>query len=237
MDFNYTTMLAEFNIGSAHPGGFSATKRAWDLIQAYPHDIILDVGCGTGKTLAYLAETTSSQLFGIDNHKMMIEKAKQRLKTNRKIDLFLADLTKLPFQSDTIDCLLSESVTSFADIAIGLKEYSRVLRKQGILCLIEITAKEQLASEDRTEINQFYGTQSILTKSEWEGAIHKAGFTIIDRMPLPATSEGRVDLDMDMKIDPIYFDFLGHHFHLIEKLQNQIIGYLFLCQKETVKAD
>lgn len=237
MDFSYTNMLAQLNIGSAHPGGASATQKAWHKIESYPHDVILDAGCGTGRTLAYLADTTSSHLIGIDNNEAMIEKAKQRLKDSRQVDLILADLTELPFPSETIDCILSESVTSFANIATGLKEYHRVLREDGILCLIEITAKDALSAEESAEINGFYGTNSILTKSEWQDAINEASFYTIDCIPFPATSEGDVDMDIETKVDPIYFDFLTHHYHLIEKMRHQLIGYLFLCQKRVTKDD
>ncbi|WP_440897767.1 class I SAM-dependent methyltransferase [Amphibacillus sp. Q70] len=237
MDFSYTNMLAQLNVGSAHPGGASATQQAWHKINSHPHDVILDAGCGTGKTLAYLAETTKSRLFGIDNNDTMIAKAKQRLKNSRQVDLILADITDLPFPNETIDCILSESVTSFVDITVGLKEYHRVLREHGILCLIEITAKDPLSANESAEINGFYGTHSILTKSEWQDAINEAGFCSIDCIRLPATTEGNADIDMQSKVDPIYFEFLAHHYHLIEKIHDQLIGYLFLCQKCVTERD
>ena len=43
MEFTYTNMLAKLNVASAHPGGLAATKKAWDKLKQYPHDVIRQV--------------------------------------------------------------------------------------------------------------------------------------------------------------------------------------------------
>ena len=239
MTFTYTDMLEKLNIGSAHPGGLQTTKKAWQKMHAFPHDVILDAGCGTGRTLAYLAEKNLSRLIGIDHNKNMIQRARDRLNEYPEVELFSADLTKLPLENETIDGIFSESVTSFIPVKAGLKEYHRILREEGILCLIEITAVKPLSSQEKDKINQFYGTKSVLTKSEWHQAIEEANFSIIDSTPLPATTSDEIEIDMNTEIDPIYFEFLSHHYHLIEKIQNQLIGYFYFCQKRAteVKTD
>ncbi|WP_249728292.1 class I SAM-dependent methyltransferase, partial [Bacillus paralicheniformis] len=44
---------------------------------------ILDVGCGTGQTAAYLATAYQARLTGIDIHPVMIKKAQKRMQKRR----------------------------------------------------------------------------------------------------------------------------------------------------------
>lgn len=233
MDFTYTSMLANLNVGSAHPGGFPATKNAWQKIKYFPHQTILDAGCGTGKTLNYLSKVTQSRLIGIDRHQGMLEQAKKRLK-NKQVELILADLQALPLDDESIDCIFSESVSSFSKINRLLSEFHRVLRPDGLLHLIEITTNDTLPAEDLAEMNSFYGTETILTKTEWRDYIKLNGFEIIDTTILPATTEGKVELEIKPDTEQIYLDFLTQHFQSIGKFQEKLIGVQFLCQKQSV---
>lgn len=230
MEFTYTNMLAQLNVASAHPGGLTATKNTWQKLKKYPHDVILDAGCGTGKTLEFLTEVTKSYLIGVDLHQEMIQKAQQRL-ADTSVELKFGDLKNLPFKDQSIDCIISESVVSFNEIAPILNEYNRVLRPGGILYLIEITTDQTLTKSALDQINQFYGTESILTSDQWIDSINRAYFNLIEHSPLPATTDGQADLIIDSNLNPIFLDFLSHHFHLIESIQNPLIGYEFFCQK------
>lgn len=233
MEFTYTNMLAQLNVASAHPGGLAATKKAWNKLKQYPHDVILDAGCGTGKTLEFLTEVTKSHLIGVDQHQEMFKKAQQRL-TGKSVELKLADLKNLPFKDHSIDCIISESVVSFNEISPILNEYNRVLRPGGILYLIEITAEQTLTKSAIDQINQFYGTESILTSDQWIDSINRAYFNLIEHSALPAMTDGQADLKIDANLDPIFLDYLSHHFHLIESTHNALIGYQFLCQKNSI---
>lgn len=231
MDFTYMNMLAQLNVASAHPGGFTATKKAWEKLKNFRHDVILDAGCGTGKTLAYLANKTNSQLIGVDQLEAMIKKASQRLQ-HTSVKLHLANIGSLPLENETIDCIISESVISFNNVRDCLAEYHRVLRPGGTLYIVEITACDTLTFSEQDEINQFYGTQSILTADEWNKLIKQAGFNVIESSPLPATADGQIELEFNDQINSIYIDYLSHHYHLINILQTKLMGQQFFCQKK-----
>lgn len=232
MNYTYTDMLAHLNISSAHPSGLSSTKETWEKLKPYNPKVILDVGYGTGKTLAYLTENTTAHLMGIDKSKAMIKKARERLEHKEQVDLMLGDMIALPLADISIDCILSESVTSFVEPSTALNEYFRVLKKNGVLCLIEVTATDSLSQHELNELNSFYGTHTILTKAEWESQLDEAGFIIIEHHPIVATSEGDNELDLASETASIFFEFLAYHYHLIEKMQNQLIGYFYFCQKK-----
>jgi ubiquinone/menaquinone biosynthesis C-methylase UbiE len=69
--------LTSFGVGGAHPGGLKLTKNI--LSREYiDQKSILDVGCGTGQTSAYIAEKYQCAVTAIDNNTTMLEKAKKR---------------------------------------------------------------------------------------------------------------------------------------------------------------
>lgn len=234
MEFTYTTMLAQLNVASAHPGGLSTTKKAWEHLKNYRHDCILDAGCGTGKTLEFLAEVTNSRLIGIDQDQAMIKQAKQRLK-GKTVELIQGNLQELPFDDGSIDCIISESVVSFNQIEPILSEYNRVLRPGGILHLIEITGDQTLTPETIKKIKQFYQIKSLLSPDEWIESIEKVHFNLIDYFPLSATNDGDTELRITPNTNQIFLDYLNHHYHLIESIQRDLVGYQFFCQKKMTK--
>lgn len=237
MEFTYTSMLAQLNVASAHPGGFAATKKAWEHLKNYRHDCILDAGCGTGKTLEFLAEVTNSRLIGIDQNQAMIKQAEQRLK-GKTVELIQGKVQELPFEDGSIDCIISESVVSFNQIDPILREYNRVLRPGGILHLIEITGDQTLTQKMIKEVKQFYQLKSLLSPDEWIESIEKVHFDLIDYFPLSTTNDGDAGLKISTDTNQIFLDFLNHHYHLIELIQKSLIGYQFLCQKKmTEQAD
>ena len=99
MELNYLNCLALFGIGGAHPGGLQLTKEILSREKINEKTIILDVGCGTGQTSAYMAEKYKCKIIGLDNNEMMLEKAKKRFYriSNLPIETRLGSVESLPF--------------------------------------------------------------------------------------------------------------------------------------------
>ncbi|MCZ0704369.1 ubiquinone/menaquinone biosynthesis C-methylase UbiE [Natronobacillus azotifigens] len=231
MTVSYTDMIAAFNIGSAHPGGLAVTKEMFQQVEKHPHQSILDVGCGTGRTVQYISEQTTGKIIGIDYDPKMITKAKQKLANTTNVELKTGNVEALPIDEETIDCIISESVTSFAHIPVALKEYARVLRENGILCLLEMTATMPLSPEAKQELTSFYGLSSIYTEPEWREAIERAGFTLLDSLSFAPETEGVLDSDIHQTIDPVYFDIMARHYQLTEKYRDVLGSRIYYCQK------
>lgn len=222
-------MIATFGIGGAHPGGLSTTKYLLSNVHLAEQEPILDVGCGTGQTLAYLAKNFSNPLYGIDQHQDMLVKAKKRLNNLSSITLLQATAESLPFDDQYFSLILSESVTAFTNSEKTLREYFRLLKQNGQLILLEMTANELLPSEERTEIEQFYQIPRLFTEQMWVTAIKQAGFKQVYTEALPDTLENVVDFDLHPMIDSTYFELIANHYHLTEKYQDTLSARIYLC--------
>lgn len=95
---------------------------------------ILEVGCGPGANIWYLAREGFSA-FGIDGSTVAIERAEQRLlKEGLNAELNVADVMKIPYPDDFFDAVIDIEciyANSMADSQIILNEIKRVLKPGG----------------------------------------------------------------------------------------------------------
>lgn len=175
---SYLDFLAQMGISSAHPGGFVLTKAILDREALTSEIEVLDVGCGTGRTSEYIANTYHSHVTALDAHPVMLEKAAKRFeKCPYPIKLVEGNVEELPFSDNSFDMIIAESVTAFTNIPVTLSEYYRVLKPGGKLIDIEMTSEMKLIPEAIEEIKQLYGTKQVLTESEWTELFGKIGYT------------------------------------------------------------
>ncbi|NYF26264.1 class I SAM-dependent methyltransferase [Sporosarcina sp. JAI121] len=178
---NYLDLVAHFGIGGAHPGGFSLTKSILEDETIQPVEAVLDVGCGTGQTAAFLAQRFGCQVTAIDNHPVMVMKAKERFEINGSSVLVIAgDAQNLDLLDNSFDLLIAESVIAFTDISKTLYELSRVLKSGGRMIMIEMAAEQPLPEELRKKACSLYGIKEIPNEDEWKLKIQQAGFTHIE---------------------------------------------------------
>lgn len=187
MSDTYLDLLAYMGISGAHPGGFALTQSILQNETIQSTDAILDIGCGTGQTAAFLAKKFDCDVTAIDNHPVMIEKAMERRKGDARIKVREGDAQNLDFIADTFDFILSESVLVFTDIRKTLHEISRVLKSKGSLILIEMTAEQSIPEEVLQQIRMLYGIQHVPSEVEWISHLQQAGFTKINKLNIPST--------------------------------------------------
>ena len=138
---------------------------------------ILDVGCGTGQTAAYLASSYQANVTGLDIQPIMIEKARQRMhKARLPVKLIQGSIEQTSLGSESFDLILAESVLAFVNLQQALQEIYRLLKKGGRFIAIEFTIPKTLRTELADDIQQFYGFQSLLMKKDWVRLLHQAGF-------------------------------------------------------------
>lgn len=74
----YLEMLSLFGVSGAHPGGLAFSKAVLQKAAPPPDQPILDAGCGTGQTAAYLGHLLYPVTV-VDKDPVMLEKAKKDL--------------------------------------------------------------------------------------------------------------------------------------------------------------
>ncbi len=228
----YLDLLAHFGIGGAHPGGFALTQSIFEKEKIEPHFSVLDIGCGTGQTASYLTKKFGCSVTAIDINSMMVEKAKKRfVNEGLNIKTVLGDVQKMKFADETFDFVLSESVISFTNIPETLKELVRVLKREGSMIIIEMTAEQPLSNEVREKILELYGVNQVLTEEEWITCLRQAGFTNVKEIltpPFLLPSEID-DIDESEKIPIHFYNLWDEHNDFVEK-NNHLVGYrAFKC--------
>ncbi|MDC3424497.1 methyltransferase domain-containing protein [Aquibacillus sp. 3ASR75-11] len=233
VNYTYTDVLAAFGVGGAHPGSLSLTKKTVKNLGINEQKRILDVGCGTGQTAAYIAETYDCHVTGLDPHQGMLDKMEQRLNdATLKVNMVQGEAEALPFDNQSFDIILSESVTSFTDAPQSLKEYARVLKRDGMLVMLEMTKKQDATIEDIDALKEFYGIKYILEEREWMTYLKEAGFHEV-KVNRVAPLEMRADTEFDLldDIDDGLFDIMARHQELIETYEATLGANMYFCKK------
>src|SRR6478752_4914134 len=149
MNYTYLDCLAVFGVGGAHPGGLQLTKEILSREKIDETKSILDAGCGTGQTSAYIAEQYQCNVTSLDCNKIMLDKARQRFSSlHLPIDVKQGSTENLPFDEGLFDMVLSESVISFTDVSLTIPEFKRVLKPNGVLLAIEMVLEQPLSEKE-----------------------------------------------------------------------------------------
>ena len=133
-----TRKISIFNekIASAYEGWYETKEgRYYDnlekqlilrLLKPARGESILDIGCGTGHHLRWLA-SFGLKLAGVDNSSPMLEVAKRDL--GKDIELRLADAKELPYPEDSFDIVMMITTLEFLqEPKLALKEALRVCK-------------------------------------------------------------------------------------------------------------
>lgn len=177
---SYLDRLAEYGISGAHPGGLALTQGLLRNENITANTALLDVGCGTGQTAAYIAGHYPCKVTAADINPMMLEKARQNF-AGYKLDIALvrANVMDLPFHKHSFDIILAESVTVFTNPRKTLREYYRVLKPGGILLEVEATALSPLTRDETGDFRRVLGIEWMPTADEWCQMFQEAGFSMV----------------------------------------------------------
>jgi len=102
--------------------------------------VILDVGCGTGRFSVPLSNYFNSNLIGIDPSKDMLAVAKLNQKVGR-VKFYEGDVLKIPVENEKVDLIFMSMVYHhITDLKIAIREFERVLKTGGYLCIRNSTS-------------------------------------------------------------------------------------------------
>jgi ubiquinone/menaquinone biosynthesis C-methylase UbiE len=182
--FSYLDLLA--SLGSAkHIGGKGATEILINEAKIEPGSLVLDVGCGMGKTSCKLA-AMGCRVVGLDIMPRMIKESKTRawqMGVKDKTTFLQCDARSLPFEPDTFDAVIVESVTVFMDdVERAIEGYYRVVKKGGPVCDNEVCVTRETLKEMGDRVNDLksvftaFGSttnKGMLTFEDWKELYEK----------------------------------------------------------------
>jgi len=126
-----------------HYGGLAATEELAELCHIGEGSYVLDVGCGVGQSSCFLVKRYGCRVVGVDILERMVERSRERAEAEGVDDLAefrVADAQSLPFDDETFDAVITESVTVFPDDKEkAAREYVRVTKRGGYVGLSEST--------------------------------------------------------------------------------------------------
>lgn len=161
-------------IGSTkHGGGQDSTDELIKLCGIRKGSRVLDVGCSMGITARMLAKMGCT-VVGIDNNAKMIERAKE---TESPAEFMVADAQKLPFDDDSFDAVICESVIVFVDDRKkALAECLRVTKPGRSIGINEIFWKKEPPKKMEDAVMEVYELKrKIPTYEGWMKMLEAAG--------------------------------------------------------------
>ncbi|PQZ59821.1 SAM-dependent methyltransferase [Bacillus sp. MYb209] len=148
------------------------TNWALQKIHIREDAVILDIGCGGGKTIHSLSRVTPhGKIYGIDYSEQAVENSK---KTNmkdvktEKIIIHQASVSSIPYNTNFFDLITALQTHYFwPDFEHDIKEVFRILKPNGSFLLVAETFKIQ------------YHMDKFKTTEELVNLFYKTGFTSV----------------------------------------------------------
>ncbi|MEU7870021.1 methyltransferase domain-containing protein [Dactylosporangium sp. NPDC049140] len=126
-------LIRLLDAADALPGAAALRERSYDLLALPPGGTVADVGCGTGRAVAELADR-GFQAIGVDRSEQMIEQARRR---RPGLDLRSGDARRLPIPDASVAGYRADKVFhELTDAGQALAEARRVLTPGGSIVLI-----------------------------------------------------------------------------------------------------
>lgn len=128
-------------IRSMNRGHHELTDWALSYLEIINGDVVLDVGCGGGRTVSKLCDMVGGgKVYGIDYSDLCVKKAEKLNRKNvlcKKAVIRQASVSSLPFEDEKFDAVTAIETYYFWPDKLGdLKEIARTMKCGGRLLLV-----------------------------------------------------------------------------------------------------
>ncbi|MCG8339736.1 MAG: bifunctional demethylmenaquinone methyltransferase/2-methoxy-6-polyprenyl-1,4-benzoquinol methylase UbiE [Cytophagales bacterium] len=118
-------------------------RKAIALLKKTRPKLILDVATGTGDFAIEALRLNPDKIIGVDIAEKMLDKGRAKLKekgVEEKVELCMGDAEALPFKDETFDAaIIAFGVRNFENLEKGLAEIQRVLQRNGVMLILELS--------------------------------------------------------------------------------------------------
>ena len=174
---SYLDFQAQVGI-TKHNGGLEATNELLSLCHIENAHEVLNVGCGIGVGVAYIAKKYGCRVVGVDISEKMIEWSRKRAQEEHveaRVEFRTADVLALPFEAGRFDAVIVESVLAFVeDKPRAIRECLRVTRPGGYVGLNETFWIQEPPPEMIARVKGAVGS-SVPTVGVWQALWQATG--------------------------------------------------------------
>jgi ubiquinone/menaquinone biosynthesis C-methylase UbiE len=155
---------------------------AWGLkhVKINPDYVILDVGCGGGKTVSRLAQrAVQGKVFGVDYSADMVEYSKEvnrKFIAQNRVEIIEASIEKTGFLDDFFDLVTAiETYYFWPSLPQAFQEIKRVLKPEGKLLIVNEMVKDGVYEVEYAEIIE-KGHVRLFALQKIQNMLESAGF-------------------------------------------------------------
>lgn len=174
-----------------HMGGRMATADIVARAGLSAEDRVLDIGCGLGGLVRYLASETGCRVTGLDltpEYVALAREFTERTGLSGKADFVLGSALALPFDDGAFSAALTFHVgMNIADRATKYREAFRVLQKGGTLVIYDVLKGREAGMRFPVPWADTPATSHLVTAEALRALLAAAGFTVLveqDRTPI-----------------------------------------------------
>ena len=165
-------------------GHHKLTNWGLSFVDIKEDDIILDIGCGGGKTVNKLAKMAKKgKVYGVDFSDVSV---KLSAKLNRdyinldKVSIQKASVSSLPFSDNFFDIITAiETYFFWPDLQNDMKEVLRILKSNGKLLIVSEVYKSSKSEKSIEKWSKISNTKDFMqfqTKEELKQTFIEAGY-------------------------------------------------------------
>ena len=168
---------------SMNKGHLNLTTWGFNHVSIKPDFVILDVGCGGGKTISrLLRHAVQGKVYGIDHSPDMVDYSRQvnkKLIATKRVEIMLGSAEKTGFKEDFFDLVTAiETYYFWPNLAETFLEVKRILKNGGCLLIISEMIKDGVYEVENAEI--IAKTQvHLVPLDEMERMLYSAGFSSV----------------------------------------------------------